>query len=112
MSTIDFPTQLIFPLYPTRPGPEDSNETFTAFLDALRAFVNQLQRQNESTNRYFSATNFHFNDANQESTLRQESAEVAEQALSAVIQNIAQPVKREYVWDANENRWVLVLLSR
>ena len=112
MLNLEFPTHLIFPLYPTRPLPEDNNEAFTAFLDALRAFFNQLQRQNESANRYFAATNFGFNDANQESMLRTESAEVAEQALSAVIKNIAQPVKREYVWDTNQNRWVLVLSSR
>jgi hypothetical protein len=108
MLDFTFPTQLIFPMYPNGPAPED-NEALTAFLDALRAFFNQLQQQQASTSRYFSAASFYFNDGHAESTVRTESADVTQQAISAVIKNIAQPVKREYVWDANENRWVLVL---
>jgi hypothetical protein len=111
MFDLTFPSEQVFPLYPTRPELED-DPAFSAFLDALNDFFQHLFSQNASTRSYFQAAGVYFNDTNQESALRTQSADVTEQAIAAVIKNIAHPTRREYVWSAEENRWVLVLLPK
>ena len=111
MFNLTFPTQQVFPSYPTQPEPEDA-EGLEAFFEALNDFFQHLFTQHDSTRRYFQAADFYFNDSNQESGLRTQSADVSEQAIAAVIKNIAHPTRREYVWNAAENRWVLVLLPK
>jgi hypothetical protein len=103
-----FPTQLSFPLYPVRPTEEDETSN-TTFFQALSEFFRHLLQQHTSTRRYFQAAEFHFNSSNQEDQVRTSSADVTQEAISHVIQNITQPVKGEYVWDASQNRWVLKL---
>jgi|SRR5215510_387631 len=111
MLNLTFPTTQLFPTYPTRPAAED-NDALSAFMDALREFFQQLWQQHTSATRYFAAAGFYVNDSNQDSMLRTESADVTEQAIAAVVKNIVQPVKREYVWDPAQNRWVLSLIPR
>ncbi len=52
-----FPTQLQFPLYPTRPVEEDE-AGISAFLEAFRAFFQHVVQQRTATNRYFDAAGF------------------------------------------------------
>jgi hypothetical protein len=103
-----FPTQLSFPLYPVRPTEEDEVAS-ASFLDALREFFQHLLRQHTTTSRYFKAAEFYFDSSNQESQDRVRSADATQEAISYVIQNITQPTKGEYVWDPEQNRWVLKL---
>jgi len=81
-------------------------------MDALNEFFQHLWQQHTTTSRYFAAADFYVSDSNQDSMLRTESATVTEQAIAAVVKNIVQPVKREYVWDPAQNRWVLSLVPR
>jgi predicted HD phosphohydrolase len=103
-----FPTRLSFPLYPVQPTEQDE-ASGSAFLEALRDFFQHILRQHTSTRRYFQAAEFYFDSSNQESHVRTSSADAAQEAISAVIQNITQPTKGEYVWDPSQNRWVLKL---
>jgi len=103
-----FPTHLPFPLYPTPPTEEDEAGA-SSFFEALREFFQHLLRQHATTSRYFDAANFYFNDSNQESLVRARSADVTQEAIAAVIKNITNPTKGEYVWDSAQNRWVLKL---
>lgn len=111
MFNFPFPTAQLFPVYPSRPTVED-DEALTAFMEALQEFFQHLVQQQASTNRYFAAADFYFNDSHQESAVRTDSAEVTEQAIAAVIKNMTQPMKQDYVWSASENKWVLVLIPR
>jgi hypothetical protein len=111
MLNLTFPTQQLFPTYPTRPAAED-DDALSAFMDALQEFFQQLWQQRTTTNRYFAAADFYFNDSNQDGTLHTESADVTEQAIAAVVKNIVQPLKREYVWDPAQHHWVLNLVPR
>lgn len=101
-----FPTQSPFPLYPTL-APEADDAAMAAFFDALRNFFRSLMQQHASTRRYFDAAGFYCNDANRDSSVRTQSQDVAQEAISAVIKNIVPPTRREYVWDPNQQRWVL-----
>ncbi len=103
-----FPTQLPFPLYPVRPTAEDEASS-SAFFQALSEFFRHLLQQHTSTRRYFQAAEFQLTSSNQEGQVRTSSADVTQEAISFVIQNITQPVKGEYVWDASQNCWVLKL---
>jgi hypothetical protein len=105
---LQFPTFLPFPLYPTRPT-EGDEAGATSFLEALNDFLHHLFQQHTSTRHYFDAAGFYFNDSNQENADRSRSAEVSQEAISAVIKNITHPAKGEYVWDAAKNCWVLKL---
>jgi len=105
---LEFPTSLLFPLYPTRPD-EDVEGGAAAFRKALRDFLNHLSEQNTATCCYFDAANVYFDDCNQESTSRSRSDEVTHEAIASVIKNITHPAKGEYVWDPAQNRWVLKL---
>ena len=106
---LEFPTHLPFPLYPTRPTEEDEAGA-NAFLEALRRL---LSATSSSSTRPLAAISmppvFYFDDSNQESTGRSRSAEVTQEAIAAVIKNITQPTKGEYVWDPAQNCWVLKL---
>lgn len=105
-----FPTQSTFPLYPVRPTEEDELAA-TSFLDALREFFQHLLRQHTNTSRYFDAAAFYFDSSNQESHDRVCSADATQEAITFVIKNITQPTKGEYVWDPEQNRWVLKLTA-
>ena len=104
-----FPTYLPFPLFPVRP-PEGGDEAEAAFFDALREFLEQLQHQHAAAGRYFEAAGFLQADSSQDDSIRTRSENVSEEAISAVIKNIEQPLKREYVWDATQGRWILRLI--
>jgi len=103
-----FPTQLQFPMYPTRPTEEDEAGA-SAFLEALREFFQHVVRQHTATSRYFDAADFYFDNGNKESVVTARAADVSEQAIASVIKNMTQPTKGEYVWDAAQNCWVLKL---
>ena len=103
-----YPTQLPFPSYPVRPTEEDEAGT-TTFLEALAEFFKHLLQQHTNTRRYFEAAEFYFDSTNRESQDRTRSADVSQEAISFVIQNITRPTKGEYVWDPVQNRWVLKL---
>jgi hypothetical protein len=103
--SLTFPTLPPLPFYPTRPA-EGDEESASAFLAALRDFFQHLFQQHATTRRYFDAAGFYCNDANRDSVLRTESQDLSQQAISAVIKNIVPLTKREYVWDAAEQRWV------
>lgn len=103
-----FPTHSSFPLYPVRPVAEDEVAS-SSFFEALREFFQHLLRQHTSTRRYFEAAEFYFDSSNQESVDRTRSANATQEAIAYVIQNITQPTKGEYVWDPEQNRWVLKL---
>jgi hypothetical protein len=103
-----FPTQLSFPLYPVRPAEEDEMSS-SSFFQALAEFFQHLVRQHTSTRRYFQAAEFYFDSNNSESNARTSSADVSQEAISFVINNITTQTKGEYVWDASQNRWVLKL---
>jgi hypothetical protein len=103
-----FPTQLSFPLYPVQPTEEDE-AAGSAFLEALREFFQHLLRQHTSTRRYFEAAEFYFDSSNQENLDRTRSANTTQEAIAFVIQNITQQTRGEYVWDPEQNRWVLKL---
>ena len=105
---LEFPTYLPFPLYPTHPTEEDEAGA-NAFLEALNDFLSHLFQQHTTTRRYFDAASVHFDDSNQESTGRSRSAEVTQEAIAAVIKNITQSTKGEYVWDPAQNCWILKL---
>jgi hypothetical protein len=103
-----FPTQLQFPTYPTRPTEEDE-AGLSAFFEALRSFFQHVVQQHTATSRYFDAADCYFENGNQESLVTAKSTDVSEQAIAAVIKNITQPTKGEYVWDAAQNCWKLKL---
>jgi hypothetical protein len=105
-----FPTYTPFPSYPTRPTEEDEAAA-TAFLQALFEFFRHLQQQHTSTTRYFDAAHYYFDQSNQESTERTQSAGVTQEAISAVIKNIHRPSIGEYVWVSAQNCWVLILVT-
>jgi hypothetical protein len=111
MFNLTFPSPQVFPTYPTRPEVEDEL-SLAAFFDSLNDFFQHLFSQHTSTRTYFQAAELYFNDTNQESGLRTQSASVNEQAIAAVIKNITHPTRREYVWNATEQRWVMVLLPK
>ncbi len=103
-----FPTQLQFPLYPTRPTEEDE-AGLSAFFEALRAFFQHVVQQHSATSRYFDAADFYLESGNQESMVTAQSTDVTAEAIAAVIKNITQPTKGEYVWDPAQNCWKLKL---
>ena len=103
---LTFPTPQMFPIYPTPPI-EDDEAASMAFLEALRDFFQHLLTQHDSTQRYFDAARFYFSDSNQEGMLKTQAVEVTQQAIAAVIKNMTQPARTEYVWDSARNCWVL-----
>jgi hypothetical protein len=102
---LNFPTFSPLPLYPTAPT-EGDEAALNEFFNALRNFFEQLFHQHTTTRRYFEAAGFYCNDANSDNTSRTQSQAVAQEAISAVIRNIVPHTKREYVWDAAQQRWV------
>ena len=101
-----FPTPETFLMYPARPT-EDGEAAFAAFLEALGGFFQGMHQQQATTNRYYQAVNFCFDDSNQEGLLRTHCANVGEEAIASVIKNIAPPTRCEYVWDHTHQQWTL-----
>ena len=103
---LDFPTQVSFPSNPTRPF-DDDGAGASAFPGAISDFLNRLSEQQTSTPPSFDTAGPCLDDSNQESICRGPSEDVNQEAITAVIRNIALPNKDEYVWDAAQYRWVL-----
>ena len=103
---LDFPTQVPFPSNPTRPL-DDDGAGASAFLGAIGDFLNHLSEQQTTTPPTLDAAGPGLDHGNQESICGGLSAEIHQEAITAVIRNIARLTKDEYVWDPVQYRWII-----
>jgi hypothetical protein len=105
---LEFPTQVPFPLSPARPNEEDRAGA-SGFLEAISNFLNHLSER-PTTPSLDAADSGLDHDHSNESICGGVPAEFTQEAITAVIRNIALPAKDEYVWDPAQYRWILKVI--